>query len=532
MRMNTGECEFGSIPLPNATWLISVIADFHGSYGSVHPYIALVLCVVGTLMNTVTVIVLTRPSMVSPVNVLLCAVALCDIFVMVSYLVFVLHFLIAAANRCEPSDYSFAWAIFTMIHAHVSVIFHAASIWLTVSLAQIRVLTISRATSGPSVAITSKFTALLGVATCVVMALVNTPNFLTFRVVELPSAMLLSCLLPADADYADPSAFSPNVTERLVYMMAFWSNGMLFKVVPCFLLTISIVALLKLIADVSHRRKSLAQVMKKKKMPKDHTTPMLVAVLSIFLVAEMPQGIMLVLTAVYSSDTFQKKIYVPLGDFMDLLSLLNSAVNFIIYCAMSRKFRSVFLQLFFSWLPSRFLREFHEMTPGFDYQDISQHKPSRITDLTRTEQLALASSTHRPSATSAILTTSRDDLCYQRMYGGNLLTVGSPVRKLPSVERKISEEAPPMLVVPAPSAVPQMESGAEKRRISFNFASRLNRRNTASVAESPPPTPLKEPGAVDRLRKLFKKREHVLLVPDSSPQRRIGLMQMETGMIY
>lgn len=36
---------------------------------------------------------------------------------------------------------------------------------------------------------------------------------------------------------------------------------------------------------------------------------------------------------------------------MDLLSLLNSAVNFIIYCAMSRKFRCVFLQIIFSCLP-------------------------------------------------------------------------------------------------------------------------------------------------------------------------------------
>lgn len=42
--------------------------------------------------------------------------------------------------------------------------------------------------------------------------------------------------------------------------MAFWSNGMIFKVVPCLLLTVSIAALLKIIADVSHKRKNLAQV--------------------------------------------------------------------------------------------------------------------------------------------------------------------------------------------------------------------------------------------------------------------------------
>lgn len=84
-------------------------------------------------MNIITVIVLTRPSMISPVNVLLCAVAVCDIIVMSSYFVFVIHFLFVAASRCLAKDYSYTWAIFTMFHAHASVIFHATSIWLTVS---------------------------------------------------------------------------------------------------------------------------------------------------------------------------------------------------------------------------------------------------------------------------------------------------------------------------------------------------------------------------------------------------------------
>lgn len=85
-------------------------------------------------MNLATVVVLTRPSMISPVNVLLCAVAVCDIFVMTSYLVFIVHFHLVAQNRCQQSDYSYGWGMFTMVHAHVSVIFHATSIWLTVSL--------------------------------------------------------------------------------------------------------------------------------------------------------------------------------------------------------------------------------------------------------------------------------------------------------------------------------------------------------------------------------------------------------------
>uniref|UniRef100_A0A915MCP7 G-protein coupled receptors family 1 profile domain-containing protein n=1 Tax=Meloidogyne javanica TaxID=6303 RepID=A0A915MCP7_MELJA len=130
--------------MPPLEGLFTAVAAFQQNYGQIHPYLTVGLCIAGTIMNLVTVLVLTRPSMRSPVNVLLCAVACCDILVEVSYLIFVLHFLLASADRCEPSDFSWCWAVFMMFHAHASVIFHAASIWMLVVMAQLRVLTIRR----------------------------------------------------------------------------------------------------------------------------------------------------------------------------------------------------------------------------------------------------------------------------------------------------------------------------------------------------------------------------------------------------
>uniref|UniRef100_A0A914HTK5 G-protein coupled receptors family 1 profile domain-containing protein n=1 Tax=Globodera rostochiensis TaxID=31243 RepID=A0A914HTK5_GLORO len=416
-------CEIGSLEMPPSEWLFSGAASFQQSYGQVHPYLAAVLCVVGTLMNAVTVLVLSRPSMRSPVNVLLSAVAVCDIVVMSSYLIFVVHFLLTAASRCEPSDFSYAWALFMIFHAHASVIFHAASIWMTVSLAQIRVLTIRRATAGPSTPlITERFTVLLAVLMLCAMTLVNLPNFLTFEIMEVSSNSMLPCLQlsdPADMDdhslstakavgtfnssavthfndisnaqllnfttlnvsnhyeqftittatprmrrhgtdrHTQPNSEAFGAKDHFAYTvrahdsdcmklkLAFWSNGMIFKVIPCLLLTLSIWALLRIIADVAHKRRNLAQVMRKK-VPKDHTTPMLAAVLLIFLLAELPQGVFLVLNGIFSAESFHKRVYLPLGDLMDLLSLINSAVGFFIYVGMSRKFRTVFLQLLFS----------------------------------------------------------------------------------------------------------------------------------------------------------------------------------------
>lgn len=45
-------------------------------------------------------------------------------------------------------------------------------------------------------------------------------------------------------------------------------------------------------------------------------------------------------------STIHFQVYLPMGDFMDLLSLINSAVNFLIYCVMNKKFRITFFELF------------------------------------------------------------------------------------------------------------------------------------------------------------------------------------------
>ncbi|KAH7729992.1 7TM GPCR protein [Aphelenchoides avenae] len=598
-----GLCEIGSIPLPDsASWLISAVASFQQAYGEVHPFLAVVLCIAGTLMNIITVIVLTRPSMVSPVNVLLCAVAICDIVVMTSYLIFVCHFLLAAAGRCAATDYSYGWALFTMFHAHASVIFHATSIWLTVLLAQIRVLTIRRATSGPTTSISEPLTVVLALATCLVMTVVNLPNFLTFEIVEVPSQAFLPCLKQDDVSLSNVSMHLNGTTPYTVssdgdesiaiakllldeedvgtvftvrahendcmkLKMAFWSNGMIFKVVPCLLLTVSIAALLKIIADVSHKRKNLAQIMKKK-VPRDNTTPMLVAVLTIFLIAELPQGLMLVLTGIFSSETFHKKIYLPLGDFMDLLSLLNSAIGFLIYVGMSRKFRSVFFQLFFSCIRCAVINE-KTLAEPHDPADSNhatrsssqrrrnankhhklQHSTSRFTtDNTRTEQLS-----YYNSKASTILSPFEDPRFYQPRRSGLLLSVDDALRRPSSAaSRRSSRCSNNDLILPVPS----LHNGA--KRISFNLAnnpiceepiSQIAATPVDAIAVTAQPSAgsgvkvkntIVQDRSVNRRTSIVATLRNLVLDSESynnatsSPQRRLTLLQAETnfaGIIY
>jgi thyrotropin-releasing hormone receptor len=78
---------------------------------------------------------------------------------------------------------------------------------------------------------------------------------------------------------------------------------------------------------------------------------MLVAVVLFFVATELPQGVLALLSGI-DKNIFEE-VYVPLGDVFDLLVLVNSAVNFVLYCSMSRQFRRTFTEVFVDPLCSR-----------------------------------------------------------------------------------------------------------------------------------------------------------------------------------
>nr|KAG5704370.1 hypothetical protein BaRGS_031076 [Batillaria attramentaria] len=74
------------------------------------------------------------------------------------------------------------------------------------------------------------------------------------------------------------------------------------------------------------------------------TTKMLITVIVLFIITELPQGILIVLSA--TKEGFFNTVYLPLGDIMDIVALVNNAINFVLYCSMSTKFRETFLCLY------------------------------------------------------------------------------------------------------------------------------------------------------------------------------------------
>jgi len=77
----------------------------------------------------------------------------------------------------------------------------------------------------------------------------------------------------------------------------------------------------------------------------NRTTMMLILIVVLFLVTELPQGVINLLSGMLPAG-FIHQIYMALGDLLDILALINNGINFILYCSMSKQFRDTFVSVF------------------------------------------------------------------------------------------------------------------------------------------------------------------------------------------
>lgn len=317
--------------------------DFHETFKHFHGYFSIIVCVFGIITNILNIIVLTRKDMVSPTNTILTGLAVADMLVMLDYLPFsvreyILH------NQTRLDKYSYNRAFFILFHAHFSVVCHTISIALTMTLAVWRYIAVSVPQrnrdwcSMPRARIAIVSSYLFSVVFC-------TPAYFTFSI--------------RDEEYEDEKTgevthmylvdFSEvaNAHDRLLWHINFWVYSVLIKIIPCVVLTILSVSLIHALYKANERKKLVKGTGDNNAGDRscDRTTRMLLAVLLLFLITEFPQGILALLSGVLGEDFF-RTCYHNFGEMMDILALINSAINFILYCTMSRQFRNNFRELF------------------------------------------------------------------------------------------------------------------------------------------------------------------------------------------
>ncbi|KAJ8889814.1 hypothetical protein PR048_009318 [Dryococelus australis] len=333
----------------------SNMVAFSEAYRPVHVYVSLLVCVFGSVANTLNIAVLTRREMSSPTNAILTGLAVADLLVMLEYVPFAGYTLLPYEQRL-----SYGWAIFVLFHSNFTQVCHTVAIWLTVILAVWRYVAVAHPQRNRELC--GMRTTVRAIASAyLVCPCLCTPLYLAFDVNSrrsvLPGGRNVTLYHVGLSALGDARVFGDVSLQKV----NFWVYSVVIKIIPCVTLTVLSLRLVLALVETKKRRRNLQasktpgkkkKVVVEKEKQTDRTTRMLLAVLLLFLITEFPQGI-LGLLSMFLGERFFSSCYARLGDLMDILALINSAINFILYCSMSRQFRTTFAQLFWPRLLDR-----------------------------------------------------------------------------------------------------------------------------------------------------------------------------------
>lgn len=332
---------------------MSYLLRFSNWYENYHGYVSLCVCVVGVVCNAFNVVVLTRKDLMNPTSYLLTALAVSDLLTMLSCIPFSVQFHILYGSHPSPDRNHFRWIVFQLFHVNFSLTTHTVSIWLGVVISGFRYSFVrSSADSAASATLLVRRqmrrvrSALVAVCVCTVLVLL--PNYYCVRI----------------SDQFDPTSnqtvyevSTVNVTSsgrdlvlaEVMTQANFWIHALVIKILPCGLMSIFGFLLIQTMTDSVRKMADLQSTSgggQKSRRTRHHqrTTAMLVAVIVLCLLTELPQGILALCSGL--KEEFFIEYYVPLGDTMDVVALINNGINFTLYCAMSTKFRLTFFALF------------------------------------------------------------------------------------------------------------------------------------------------------------------------------------------
>lgn len=334
--------------------------EFSNIYAGIHGYIAVVVCLWGIVANLANIVVLTRKNMLSSTNQILTWLAVADLLTMTSYLPVSIHFYIMRDPDVGafPSTRSPRWIQFMLFHVSFTVVCHTIAIWLTIILAIFRYLYICCPTKG-SVLCSMTRAKLSILAVYVTTTIICIPNYLvTTTAKDESKCPAMNATLPP-LNETKRCAFyrfnNTDISEPFLNNFNYWIQAFLIKLIPCALLTILTILLIFAMHEANQRRMALKSQGRKDESDRarehNRTTAMLLAIVALFLLTELPQGI-LTLCSIFI-ESFFDNVYWPLGDLLDIMALLNNSINFVLYCTMSRQFRNTFMEVFCGCCNSR-----------------------------------------------------------------------------------------------------------------------------------------------------------------------------------
>ncbi|XP_053647267.2 sex peptide receptor-like [Cherax quadricarinatus] len=310
-----------------------------------------VLLLVTTVANTIIVAVLWQHHMRSPTNAVLMAMALSDMLTVLfpEPVFFYMYTLSNHAKPLYPQAACYAWGF---LHEDIPNLFHTASIWLTVALAVQRYIYVCH----PPLART--WCTLPRVINAIIWIFIfatihQAPRFFDTVYDSVEVKWQGECVFVCSERFSD---WVTQITPNIYFPIYFWFRVVFVHLGPCTLLVVLNLLLFRAMKEAQKRRKKLLNDKNSKRECKklrdsNCTTLMLIAVVSVFLVTEIPLAIITLLHIItnmgvelISNDSYYMLMYFFI--ISNSFIIFSYPINFAIYCGMSRQFRETFRDLF------------------------------------------------------------------------------------------------------------------------------------------------------------------------------------------
>ncbi|WKX97953.1 hypothetical protein Q1695_013563 [Nippostrongylus brasiliensis] len=304
-------------------------------YGRVvHPPLVLILCISGSLGHLVSIATLS--SMMNPTNAFLISMS-CSQLALCGNFLYSTFFKWASDELCSPFFFSYYMAKTMHVSVTLSVLVHMAGVFHVVALSIIRYCSLSSLANINSsqqwftyqkcrISLTIIF---------VSVAIIGIPLHFTSEVVMVEENEGCAARHPA---LRNASAFQLQFSSfPYLQTLNFWLFNLCSKIIPSVILcvmTFMILAQLKKIQQLSAR---FTTVERDKQYQR--TTNMILIIMFIFIIVELPQGLLAVLSTVT-----ELQLIVALGDFTEMITLLTSCIIFAMFCMMNGKIRSAFME--------------------------------------------------------------------------------------------------------------------------------------------------------------------------------------------
>ncbi|KAK4469656.1 hypothetical protein MN116_007186 [Schistosoma mekongi] len=375
-------------------------------YGEMHGYITLFLCPICVLSNICIVIVLNQRNMISPTNFLLTSLAISDGLLMMFYIPFASYFLIGRHTRNSSYNWAvyllFHISLQNFLHltsSYIVVVIAVFRVLYVKFLLQCHILC-SMQRAKFSITIVLIISSILSIPCIMNHHIVRNNNqdemngymvtyvdnevmlnylywntaiflkllpllclcllsFMIIFIIRKQNSRMRKLKIKSDVIFSGNSIESSNSPINLLTTHSdllvgdnsesdIHKNHLINHDTKC-----NVNVQLTKMKETSSPPRTLPvnTVLSKKRNPfenerekaENRMTRFLLAIVFIFMITLLPQAILLFLSGLVG-DCFTDTVYNALGDFMDLLTIINNGINFILYCSMSHQFRTTFIQ--------------------------------------------------------------------------------------------------------------------------------------------------------------------------------------------